>query len=362
MLALKPKFFPTKTRVFVRNLPAVIKILFGRRIPLRVTQVITYRCNLDCEYCSRHWEGGHELSSQEVCRIMESFREAGCLNWSFNGGEPLIRRDIGELIFCAKNLGMQVSLNSNGTLVATRIRDLKHADIVSVSVDGLWGVHDRLRRGSFDRLVSGLKALRDSGIRTTFMSVIAAHNLDCLQAILELASEFQATVFFQPIRVQSEDKLAKARDYFPQREAMAAAIDSIIKAKVMGWPVGNSDRYLRAIRECWPDRMPLGNCWAGKLYCFMTPEGYVTACCDTLARTQKDAACNASTSGCSAFLSIPDYDCETCFSAIPLEANIAMDSLRRNPLAFSGQFFRQLLSFRTLNPNLTKKLARRDRF
>ena len=59
---------------------------------------------------------------------------AGCSSWSFNGDEPLIRPDMGELIASAKSLGLQVSVNTNGTLAAPRIKALKNADLTSISV------------------------------------------------------------------------------------------------------------------------------------------------------------------------------------------------------------------------------------
>jgi len=82
---------------FLKSIPRTLKVLLGAKVPLRVTQYITDRCNLDCLYCRRHESGGQELTTNEVKSLMASFRKAGTLFLAFNGGEALIRDDIGDL-------------------------------------------------------------------------------------------------------------------------------------------------------------------------------------------------------------------------------------------------------------------------
>ncbi len=76
---------------FFKAMPGTLKVILGSRVPLRVTQYITYRCNLDCLYCARHKSGEPELTTDEVKSLMTSFRKAGALFWGFNGGEALVR-------------------------------------------------------------------------------------------------------------------------------------------------------------------------------------------------------------------------------------------------------------------------------
>ena len=51
---------------FLKSIPKTLKAIIGYRVPLRVTQYITYQCNLSCRYCARHKSGGRELSTEEV--------------------------------------------------------------------------------------------------------------------------------------------------------------------------------------------------------------------------------------------------------------------------------------------------------
>lgn len=89
---------------------------FNIRIPLRVTQEVTSRCNLRCKYCEV--EGtGNELDTPTIKAMMREFKSSGTISWGFTGGEPLLLEDIGELVSYAKKLGFITSLITNGLLL-----------------------------------------------------------------------------------------------------------------------------------------------------------------------------------------------------------------------------------------------------
>jgi MoaA/NifB/PqqE/SkfB family radical SAM enzyme len=300
---------------------AAMRIRRGKRIPLKVTHCVTWRCNLSCLYCARH-SHGTELDTATVTRMIHLFAAGGTLYWSFNGGEPLTRDDIGELAARAKKQGMHVALNSNGTLLAQRQDVLAHVDLVNVSVEGPKAVHDQIRSQSYERMVAGLETLARRGVRTTLTTVVNARNADGLDEVLRLAEAFGARVFFQPVRIQKEDREAKSGSLFPDVATMRNAMDFLLVQKKKGRPVASSEAYLRDIAANWPDRMTPVPCVAGRAYCFVTPTGQVTACCDTLALADPSPAANLLHSGLDAFRNIPNFRCRTCFPAIPLETNI----------------------------------------
>ena len=305
----------------VKSALAATKIRRGARIPLKVTHCVTWRCNLSCLYCARHSHGA-ELDTTAIKGMIDLFAAGGTLYWSFNGGEPLLREDIGELAAQAGKLGLQVALNSNGTLLTQRQDVLKHVDLVNVSVEGSRTVHDRIRSQSYERMVAGLEILASRGVRTTLTTVVNAHNADGLEEVLRLAEAFGARVFFQPVRIQKEDREAKSGALFPDAQAMSQAVDYLLEQKKKGRPVASSTDFLRDIAAHWPDRMTPVPCVAGRAYCFVTPTGQVTACCDTLALADPSPAANVLHSGLDAFRNIPSFRCRTCFPAIPLETNI----------------------------------------
>lgn len=318
---------------FIRSIPPTLKVLLGAKVPLRVTQYITDRCNLDCLYCARHDFRGRELATGEVKALMTSFRKAGTLFWAFNGGEPLIRDDIGELVNFAKSLGLFVSIATNGTLLTQKSREIRNADLINISLEGPKEIHDEMRSRSYDMMCTGVEALAMNGIRFTFLTQINNRNMDSLGFILDFAEKYQTKAVFQPIRVQEEDSEAKSRVFFPTREKMQQAMDYLLLEKARGRRVANSAGFLRQIKASWPTGRPEIDCWAGRLYCSITTGGAVTACCDTLAGARIKEPLGSRMSATEDFYLLPSFDCPTCYAATPLEANIALSTCPRNPMA-----------------------------
>jgi MoaA/NifB/PqqE/SkfB family radical SAM enzyme len=324
-------------KAILQSLPAVLKGMLGRPVPLRVTHCITYRCNLDCSYCARHSSDADELSTDEVRGLMQTLKHLGTHFWSFNGGEALVRDDLADLVGCGKHLGLVVSVATNGILVADRIDDLRDIDMVSVSIDGPRSVQDGARGTSYDAIILGLDAMAKAGIRFNLFAAVGSHNIGTLGHLLDLADNYGSRVFFQPMRLQKEDALGKSRSYFPEVDDMKMAMQYLVDEKGRGRPVASSYAYLDLISRCWPRGMPDVDCFAGRLYCFITPDGHVTQCCDTLTAASDHPSCNLNRHGARAFAGIPKCRCTTCYSSIPLEANILLTSLRKNPWAYIGR-------------------------
>jgi MoaA/NifB/PqqE/SkfB family radical SAM enzyme len=322
---------------FIRSLPKTLKALVGFRVPLRVSHYITYRCNLECRYCARNKSCGGELTTNEVKTLMSGFRKAGTLFWGFNGGEALLRDDIGELIDHGKNLGMFVNILTNGTLLAPKCREIRNVDMVNISFEGPKAVHDQMRAHSFDSMCNGIEAIRRKGIKFTLTTCMNSKNLDSLGFILDFAHRYKTNVSFQPIRVQKEDVENISRDFFPTRERMHQGIDYLLREKKKGAPVATSTTYLRQVRRLWPDGQHGTPCWAGRIYCSITPEGCISACCDTLSETSKNGSRRSPEKAVEEFYRLPKFQCSTCFASIPLEANLAMSACLRNPFRAAVQ-------------------------
>jgi len=326
---------------FLKSIPPTLKVLLGARIPLRVTQYITERCNLDCVYCARHESGGRELATDEVKSVMASFRKAGTLFWAFNGGEALVRDDIGDLVNFAKGLGLFVSISTNGTLLVRKLREIRNADLINITLEGPKEIHDEMRSGSYDRMCEGIEVLAGNGMRFTFTTPVNSRNIDYLGAVLDFAEGFHTKVVFQPIRVQKEDESSKSGAFFPTQERMEQAMDYLLQEKAGGRAVANSASFLRQIRASWPAGRPAMDCWAGKLYCSITTKGAVTGCCDTLKAARGGGDERLPENAVKDFRLLPPFRCATCFASTPLEANIAMSTCLKNPFAA----IRQVASF-----------------
>lgn len=105
-------------------------------IPIKVLRVaVTQRCNLNCIYCHHEGEcsqadnGKKELKKEDLEDLLKVTSELGIKKVRFTGGEPLIRKDIVDIIQTASIYMDDVSMSTNGTLLSDKISDLKEAGI-----------------------------------------------------------------------------------------------------------------------------------------------------------------------------------------------------------------------------------------
>jgi MoaA/NifB/PqqE/SkfB family radical SAM enzyme len=277
-----------------------------------------------------------------VLCMMEAFARMGTRWWVFNGGEPTLLPELGSYIRHGKALGFNTTLVSNGTSIARRIDDLAGLNLVICSVHGDRDEHDRLvgRQGSYDAAIAGLARLRDRGIPTCILTVLNERSCEHLDTMLRLGEELGAGVAFQPI---AQTRLGGARidgSLVPRARAMAGAVDHLIEQKLAGRPVSCSVSYLEAVRDTWPHG-PVGTkCWAGRLFCEVTPDGYVVPCCAEEENTF--ARCHGPTVGWEkAFAALPDRSgCQDCWFKGPQELNLLLGLRPRHALRAAANLAR----------------------
>lgn len=171
----------------------------GFRFPTRVSINISRRCNLSCDHClsSSGVADSNELTTTELCGLVDQLKNAGCPILAIGGGEPLMRRDLFEVISYTRASDIPVSVVTNGTLVnekiAQRLSELTLVG-VTVSIDGLKENHDLVRgQGGFDRAVRGIVILRQ-WLKTTKLNIrmtVTARNLDDCAQVIFLAGELE---------------------------------------------------------------------------------------------------------------------------------------------------------------------------
>jgi len=145
-----------------------ISYFLGRnpiRGPIYVGWEITWRCNARCEYCNRWGIGKKETSKEEALKVINEIGDMGCSILSLTGGEPLLRDDIGALIREAKSRDISVNINTNGSLLKQKAKELVDAgtDVITVSVESHNPkTHDSIRRvdGLFRRLAEGIEEIK----------------------------------------------------------------------------------------------------------------------------------------------------------------------------------------------------------
>lgn len=315
-----------------------LRAVAGARIPLKVSCHLTYRCNLACRYCGRRGTGGDEMSTDDVIALMTAFAKAGCVSWSFNGGEPLLRSDLGRLVDEGRRLGLVVSVVTNGTLLS-ELKDkswIPNLDTLLISLDGPREVCDRTRGdGTYDRVMEGLDALPEGGPRRIVVGVLSQDTAEDISGLLDVAERAGAQLLVQPVGEHDHVSPSEAGDLVPSREQVRAAATFLLGEKSRGRPVLSSRPYLRLLKDTWPQVPHSVSCLAGRIFCNITPEGGVATCCAKLNESVRPDGPPGGSS-VEAFMKLPNRSaCGGCYLYGPIEASLLL-GLRSGTVADLG--------------------------
>src|SRR5512145_582554 len=101
--------------------------------PLWLLAELTYRCPLQCLYCSNpldYVRYQDELNTADWCRVLHEGRALGATQLGFSGGEPLVRKDLEALVAEARELGYYTNLLTSGIgMDEARLAALKQAGL-----------------------------------------------------------------------------------------------------------------------------------------------------------------------------------------------------------------------------------------
>lgn len=195
----------------------MIKDPYGRPVTsIRIS--ITQRCNLRCFYCHREGEdyGGHtEMTPEEIQRIVGVVASFSIRKVKLTGGEPLLRRDILEIVKRIKSVPeiSEVSMTTNGTLLSRLAKPLKEAGLtrVNVSLDTLKPEKYTLITGAnlLETVVAGVKEAVKADLFPVKVNMVLLRGVNDGQVwdMLDFARE--NGLFLQLIELESasEDEL-----------------------------------------------------------------------------------------------------------------------------------------------------------
>ncbi|MBL8980758.1 MAG: radical SAM protein, partial [Gemmatimonadetes bacterium] len=174
-----------------------------RRMPMLVHFEVTMRCNARCGFCD-YWQTPASEKANELTSFADAARHFSPMMITFTGGEPLLRRDLEELVRAvreASRLTYITLITHGGMLSLERARALWDAGIdqFNISLDYLDGRHDVARGipGLTQKILSTVQAMRADGIDgIRFNTVIKNDNVDQLLPIVERAAALGIGVNF----------------------------------------------------------------------------------------------------------------------------------------------------------------------
>jgi len=176
--------------VFVKNSPLVVPRLaagilrtgLGQQRLRSVEISVTNRCQCRCPFCYANEineNAQRELSLEDIKSIWKQCREQGAIHVNITGGEPLLRKDICEIVQAFGPKSTVVSLVTNGLLLdEKKVRALKKAGLntLQISIDFVDAKkHDDWRgvKGCWEKAMAGAKLAKKHGINVCLSSVLA---------------------------------------------------------------------------------------------------------------------------------------------------------------------------------------------
>jgi radical SAM protein with 4Fe4S-binding SPASM domain len=166
------------------------------RPPFMVSYSITTKCNLKCRHCysdSVEQAAPDELSTEEAFHLVDDLSNWGIGLLIIDGGEPLCREDLLDIVRYASSKNIRTTIGSNGTLIDEAMaRKMIDAGVmaVAISVDGADAeTHDSFRgvEGAFEQTMRGIEACRNAGLPFQLNMVVRKDNLSQLNDMLRLA-------------------------------------------------------------------------------------------------------------------------------------------------------------------------------
>ena len=181
---------------------------------------VTMRCNARCEHCGSSCGDkvmNEEISAEDLKKalldISKKYNESEIL-LNVTGGEPLIRKDLFEIMKYATSLGFRWGMTSNGMLInddiLKKMEDTK-METISISLDGLKETHESFRKvpNSFEKIIENIKKLQQvPSIKIVQVTTVAnKKNLHELEDLYQLMKNLNVISW----RVINVDPIGRAK-------------------------------------------------------------------------------------------------------------------------------------------------------
>lgn len=258
----------------------VYNYLFKR--PFGISFEVTHNCNAKCRHChlgdkvSENRASPEELG--EICRQLKPVLA------QLSGGEPLLRRDLEQIVenFKRPNRAPYIDITTNGALLTKeRYFSLLNAgvDQIGLSLDYPDERHDTFRGipGLFSRIEKLINSLSPNGeIAISFICTIQSDNFRDLVKMVELAQKWKVKINFSTytwLRTNNKDYLV-SKEEIPE---LRSIVDEILNLKKKNNNVLTSEYLFNKMIEFFKNEgMP--NCRSGEKFFNVNPDGSISPC------------------------------------------------------------------------------------
>ncbi len=251
--------------------------------PLWLLAELTYRCPLQCPYCSNPIEIAKytdEISTEDWVRVMQQARKMGATQMGFSGGEPLVRQDLEELIQEARHLGYYTNLITSGVgMDEARVKRFKDAglDHIQISFQASNEELNNFLGGtkSFQHKYEMARIVKKYDYPMVLNIVIHRKNIDQMRDILDMTVELNAdyvelasTQYYGWSRI-NVDHLLPTREQLAKAEKIAMEYQEKLKG---------TSKIIYVIPDYFENRpKPCMNGW-GAIFLTIAPDGTALPC------------------------------------------------------------------------------------
>ena len=255
--------------------------------PLWLLAELTYRCPLQCPYCSNPLDFAQtesELSTEEWVRVLRQGREMGAAQLGFSGGEPLVRQDLGELIAEARHLGYYSNLITSGLgLTQAKVESFAEAglDHIQVSFQASDPELNNAVAGSrkaFEQKLAMARAVKEAGYPMVLNFVIHRHNIHQMNDIVALCDRLGAD-YVELATCQYYGWAFKNREgLMPSRAQLEKAEHEVNQNRARLMDEGSAMKLIFVTPDYYEERpKPCMNGW-GSLFLTVAPDGTALPC------------------------------------------------------------------------------------
>jgi radical SAM protein with 4Fe4S-binding SPASM domain len=243
----------------------------GDHRPYHVQVEVTWRCSWRCVHCYQDDHEVEALTRDDLTRLFDELVACGTLHVIITGGEPLVRRDMLDILRDARSRGLAITLYTNAHAITESVaRELSRLIAVAeVSIlAGTDEVHDALTRvrGSSRRAWAGIDAMTAAGIAVVVKTPLLAPAFKTLRELADRVAQRRLEWNPDPDLSQSY-----AGDTYPLAYRLAP---EDVEGFYRDFPRFNPT----AVRLRNDPGAPRGMCLAGRQYAFIDARGNVYPC------------------------------------------------------------------------------------
>lgn len=162
----------------------------------QITWFVTNKCNLSCIHCgvSANERKFSEVSLTDFQKIIPQLKNIGVEYITLSGGEPLLRKDILDIINMLKDNSFKVGIVTNGTFIdKLKVLPKKNIpDAISISIDGLEKNHSFIRKSksNFNQTIQGIKTAKELGVKIVSVpTCVYPENINELEELKKIIFE-----------------------------------------------------------------------------------------------------------------------------------------------------------------------------